>query len=160
NQNSTGYFGSYLFGRTHVAGEALTADVDLTDDIELIVEHGIGAKLEFIPFIALSHNPPPPRAPYLPDQGPIPQGSNFVHHAHAAVVINDALTVAGHYMTSWTPNDGQPASAYAPTTPPGPPQEGRLTVVGGEVHLDSPTLGNAYAGYSHIEAKTLLPLAD
>jgi hypothetical protein len=160
NENSTGYFGTYLFGRTHVAGEELTADIDLTDDIELIVEHGIGAKLEFIPFIVLSHNPPPPRAPYLPDQGPVPQGSNFVHHAHVELVINDILQVTGHYMTSWTPNDGLIAG-YTTTTPPGPPvSEGRLTVLGGEVHLDSPATGNAYVGYSHVDAKNLLPLAD
>jgi hypothetical protein len=158
-QSSTGYYGTYLFGRTHVSGEALTLDVDLTDDIELIVEHGFGAKLEFIPFITLIHNPPPPRAPYLPDQGPIPQGSNFVHHAHAALVINDWLRIAAHYMTSWTPNDLYVAT-IAPYTTTGAPPEGRLTVVGGEIHADSPTLGSLFAGYSHIDAKKVLPLAD
>jgi len=71
NQNSSGYYGTYLFGRTHVAGEALTADIDLNDDLELVIEHGIGAKLEFLPFIYLSHNPPPPRTAYLPEQGPV-----------------------------------------------------------------------------------------
>jgi hypothetical protein len=154
NQNSTGYYGTYLFGRTHVAGEALTADIDLTDDLQLIVEHGFGAKLDVIPFIQLSHNPPPPRAPYLPDQGPVAQGSNFVHHAHAALVINDWLRIAGHYMTSWTPNDNDLDGTH--TDRP----SGRMTVVGGEVHVDHPTIGNAYLGYSHIDADKILPLAD
>ena len=101
NQNSSGYYGTYLFGRTHVSGEALTADIDFSPDVELILEHGVGAKLEVVPFIPISKNPP--IAPYLPDQQPVPQGSNYVHHAHAALVINDTLRIAGHYMTSWTP---------------------------------------------------------
>jgi hypothetical protein len=153
-QNSSGYYGTYLFGRTHVAGEALTVDVDLTDDLKLVVEHGIGAKLEVVPFIQLNHNPPPPRTPYVPDQGPVAQGSNFVHHAHAALVVNDWLRVAGHYMSSWTPNDNDLDLTH--TDRP----EGRMTVLGGEVHVDSPTVGNAYVGYSHIDAKKILPLAD
>jgi hypothetical protein len=154
-QNSTGYYGTYLFGRTHVSGEALTADIDLNDDLELVIEHGFGAKLDVVPFILLSHNPPPPRAPYLPDQGPVAQGSNFVHHAHAALLVNDWLRIAGHYMTSWTPNDNDLDGTHLGNRP-----EGRMTVVGGEVHLDSPTIGNAYVGYSHIDADKVLPLSD
>src|SRR5450432_65172 len=50
NQTSSGYYGTYLFGRTHVAGEDLTADFDLTDHLELVLEHGIGSKIEPIPY--------------------------------------------------------------------------------------------------------------
>jgi hypothetical protein len=149
NQWSSGYYGTYLFGRTHVAGETLAADIDLSPDVELILEHGIGAKLEEVPFVLKN----PPAYPYLPDQGPIPQGSNYVHHAHAALVIGDMVRVGAHYIASWTPND------YADLNS-GPDFEGRMTVLGGDVHLDGPVMGNAYLGYSHIKASNVMPLAD
>ncbi len=149
NQWSSGYYGTYLFGRTHVVGEALTADIDLSRDVELVLEHGIGAKLEEVPFVLKN----PPVYPYLPDQGPIPQGSNYIHHAHAALIINDTVRVAGHYMSSWTPND------YADLNS-GPDLEGRLTIYGGEVHVDGPVIGNAYLGYSHAKASNIMSLAD
>jgi len=41
-----------------------------------------------------------------------------------------------------------------------PAAEGRLTVLGGEVTVDSPAFGNGFVGYSHIDAKKLLALAD
>jgi len=61
-----------------VAGESLVLDFDVTPDLELVLEHGFGAKVEVTPFAKDA----PPVAPYLPNQGPVPQGSNFVHHAH------------------------------------------------------------------------------
>jgi hypothetical protein len=149
NQYSSGYYGTYLFGRTHVAGEALSADIDLSPDVELILEHGLGAKLEVVPFVLKN----PPVYPYLPDQGPVPQGSNYVHHAHAALVVADTVRIGAHYITSWTPND------YADLNS-GPDLEGRMTVLGGDVHVDGPVIGNAYLGYSHIKASNIMPLAD
>jgi hypothetical protein len=88
-QQSSGYYGTYLFGRTHVAGESLTADIDLNDKMELILEHGFGAKLEVVPWINPGATVPGPMAPYLPDQGPVPQGSTYVHHAHAALQMSN-----------------------------------------------------------------------
>jgi hypothetical protein len=155
SQKSTGYYGAYLFGRTHVAGEAVTADIDLSDDVELVLEHGIGAKLEVVPWIAPNNVNLPPPYPYLPSQGPVPQGSNFVHHAHAALVVDDWIRIAGHYLYSWTPND-----MIENLTTNERPKAGKLTVVGGEVHIDHPVAGNAYLGYSRMIAKRILPLAD
>jgi hypothetical protein len=152
-QQSTGYYGTYLFGRTHVAGSALTADIDLSKDFELIVEEGFGAKLEVIPFIQPTHNPPAPGEPYLPDQGPVPQGSNFVEHAHAALVIDDWIRLMGHFMVSWTPND-----FLVPPITSSP--HGSMTITGGEVHTDHPIAGSGFVGYSHISASQVLPLAD
>ncbi len=153
-QQSSGFYGTYLFGRTHVAGEALTADIDLSDDLELVLEHGVGAKLEFIPFIPLTDDPA--RAPYLPEQGPVPQGSNYVNHAHASLMVQDWMTVGAHYLSSWSPND----LANAATSAADANGEARLTVLGGDVHIDTKKAGNAYVGYSHVDGKNLLPLAD
>jgi hypothetical protein len=171
-QKSSGYYSTYLFGRTHQAGESITANVDLSEKVELIVEHGLGAKSEVVPFIvkdAQYPDPtpmepgPPPRwviggaeewKVYESDdfqgQGPQPYGSNFVHHAHAAVIFDDKLRVGAHYLHSWSPND----NALDPDAP-----EARLTVTGADVHLDG-EIGNAYIGYSHVDADELYPLGD
>jgi hypothetical protein len=154
NQESAGYYGTYLFGRTHVAGESLVLDYDLTDNLELVLEHGLGAKIEPIPFIPLNDAEGPVRAPYLPDQGLTPQGSNFLHHAHAALLHNRWLRVAAHFLHSWSPND----NLYPP--PQNRVEDASLMVVGGEVHLDHPTAGNGYLGYSHIDAADIMPLTD
>jgi hypothetical protein len=154
NQESTGYYGTYLFGRTHVAGESLVLDYDLTDTLELVVEHGLGAKIEPIPFIPLNDPEGPVRAPYLPDQGLTPQGSNFLHHAHVALLANRWLRVAGHFLHSWSPND----NLYPP--PQDRAEDASLMVYGGEVHLDHPIAGNGYLGYSRADAADIMPLTD
>ena len=48
-ERSSGYYGTYLFGRFHTTGEDLTADIDLNDHFELTLEHGIGGMLEVVP---------------------------------------------------------------------------------------------------------------
>ena len=148
-QQSTGYYGTYLFGRTHTAGESLVLDFDVSPDVEIVLEHGLGAKVEVTPFVKDA----PPVAPYLPNQGPVPQGSNFVHHAHVNLIYKDWLSFAAHYLSSWTPNDLQEVTMTAA-------KEARMTVAGAEVHSDHPVAGSGYVGYSFIDAKNLLPLAD
>jgi hypothetical protein len=148
-QQSSGYYGTYLFGRTHIAGETLVLDFDATPELEVVVEHGIGAKVEVVPF----RKDNPPVAPYLPNQGPVPQGSNFVHHAHANVIFRDWLSLAAHYLTSWSPNDLQEVTQQAA-------KEARMTIVGGELHSDHPVAGSGYLGYSFIDAERILPLSD
>jgi hypothetical protein len=155
-QESTGYYGTYLFGRTHVAGEALTADYDLTDHLELIVEHGFGAKLEVVPYVTYAHIPTPPLAPYLPVQGPVPQGSTFLHHAHISLLADDWLQISGHYLYSFTPDDLLNSTGGQPGTPRARP--GSMTIVGGEVHVDGPKMGSGFLGYSHIDASKIFPL--
>ena len=149
---STGYYGTYLFGRTHTAGWVLTGDVDLSPDVELVLEHGLGAKLEPVPFVSESADPPPVEAEFLPDQGPEPQGSTFLHHAHAALYVSDWLRIAGHYLYSWTPDDYTLGGV--------PSDDGAMTVYGGEVHVDGEAIGSGYLGYSHVEASDILPLGD
>jgi hypothetical protein len=148
-QQSSGYYDTYLFGRTHVAGESLVLDFDATPELQIVVEHGIGAKVEVVPFRKANA----PVAPYLPNQGPVPQGSNFVHHAHANVIFRDWLSVAAHYLTSWSPNDLQEVTQQQA-------KEARMTIVGGEVHSDHPVAGSGYLGYSFIDAERILPLSD
>src|SRR4029453_15019377 len=44
-----GQYGPYLFGRPHTTGETGSLFYDLTDDLTLQVEHGIGARLNVFP---------------------------------------------------------------------------------------------------------------
>lgn len=153
-QQSGGYYQTTLFGRTHTTGELLTATVHLSEDADLLLEHGFGAKLEVVPYTQPTHVPPPPVAPWLPEQGPEPLGSNFLHHAHAALVSSGGLRLAAHYLESWTPNDFALDRGVKA-------DDGRMRVLGGEVHLDDAYFpGNAYLGFSNISADDLLPLSD
>jgi hypothetical protein len=45
-----GMYETYLFGRTHVVGETLTANIELAPDWGLTIEKGVGAKVEVVPF--------------------------------------------------------------------------------------------------------------
>jgi hypothetical protein len=153
NQSNSGYYGTYLFGRTHVAGEVLTADFDLTDHLELVLEHGIGSKIEPIPYVGydLVADSAPPKNNFLPGQGSVPQGTNLLHHGHVGLLIDNWFKLGLHAMTSWSPDDNNTLSN---------PPESRMTVVGADVHVDDSVAGHAYLGYSHIKGENLLPLAD
>jgi hypothetical protein len=161
-QKSSGYYSTYLFGRTHQAGTSITFNVDVTDKLELILETGAGAKTEVVPFFANSATFQQANLPST-DEGPLesdlfpgqqsqPYGSTFVHHHHGALQLEDYLRVAGHYLSSWSPDDNTNfvGGSVAPA---------RLTVVGGEVHYDR-ELYNAYLGYAHLDGNNLYPLAD
>ena len=142
-----GMYDTYLFGRTRTVGETLTADLDLSQSVALIVEHGVGAKLDVMPFDTLN-----PRPDYLPYPGPVPQGSTFVHHAHLALSIGRTVTLGAHYITVWTPDDHNAIGSHS--------QPGRMTIYGAEARLVGTTFGEGYLGYSHIHARHILPLAD
>lgn len=148
-QVNAGYYGTYLFGRTRVMGEALTANIDLTDHVELLIEDGFGAELEILPILGQAL----PKQMFIPGDPHAQLGSDFVHHAHIALWIDDWLKVATHYLTSWTPNDR--ASDFYTA-----PQDARLSVVGAEVHVDHPRWGSGFLGYSHTWADNLMPLND
>lgn len=158
-QKSSGHYSTYLFGRTHQAGESVTFDVDVTDDLELVAEHGLGAKNEVVPFMDTvdeEDDPnipfnPAPEADWIQGQNPQPYGSTFVHHSHLAFIYDSWLRVAGHYMTAWSPDDNTRALGRVSMS--------RLTTMGGDVHMDSENVG-VYLGYSHIDGQNLFPLAD
>lgn len=149
NQVNAGYYGTYLFGRTRLVGETLTADIDLNDRVELLFEHGFGAEIDIL--LKQDNAPKQMFIPGAPNQR---LGSNFVHHAHVALWIDQWLKVAAHYITSWTPNDNAQNASF------GVIGEGRLSSTGAEVHLDHPRFGHGYLGYSHVWGENLLVLND
>jgi hypothetical protein len=145
-QKSSGHYSTYLFGRTHQAGESTTFNVDVTDALELVAEHGIGAKNDVVPFLDN-----PPEADWIQGQNPQPYGSTFVHHSHLGFIYDGWLRFAGHYMTAWSPDDNTRALGRVPLS--------RLTTTGGDVHVDSENVG-LYLGYSHVDGQNLFPLSD
>lgn len=148
---STGYYRTYMFGKTHVAGGVATADYDLTKDWEVLLEGGFGAKSEAMPWMDPS-DPGRPDADYLPGQGDLPRGSNFVGHGHLQFRHNYWLRVGGHFLESWTPNDNSLLEDERA-------EGGRLRVSGVEANVDLST-GNGYLGYSHMNAQNVIALSN
>jgi hypothetical protein len=167
-QLSGGYYNTYLFGRTRVAGAAVTFNLDVNDRTELVFEGGGGAQQEVISWYPNPAGIPPGMTtldptPYLPPQGPTPQGSNFVWHGHGALLIDEWLKVAGHYLASYTPNDNWAALGAATVANPAgqrPPPSSSMHVLGADAHLDLPRFGSAYLGYSYVKADAVLSLAS
>ena len=180
-----GMYETYMFGRTHVAGETLTANIDTGSEWGVTVEHGIGSKIEIIPFTnnqlyqlakstpvggTMRWNDPPHRSDreleYLPYAGPTPQGSTFLTHLHVGLAYKKLLTFGAHVLYSWTPDDNWDATnsnvnnVTNATQRANGPTKGSMMVTGGEVRLNGGYLGDGYFGYSHIDAKNINALAD
>lgn len=151
-QYDTGKYDTYLFGATHVAGETLTLTYDLTDDWTMAVEHGIGAKLDMPKFgpdyTSEQHNEYAVN-PYLPYAGPVQPGGTMVHHAHLGFTWKGMLTIAAHYLTSWT-DDARRSSTFESGSPE---KDARISVYGAEIKLVGSRIGNGYLGYSRIDSK-------
>jgi hypothetical protein len=140
-----GKYETYLFGRTHVAGETLTLFYDLSDELTLTFEHGLGVKLEVPPLVS---GLPEPNPPYLPYPGPVQQGTQLLHHAHLMLTWGE-LQFGAHYLTSWT-DDAALAGEV----------DGRITTAGIDVKLSDSAYGDAYIGYSRLSAETPLRVGE
>jgi hypothetical protein len=158
-----GEYDTFLFGRTHVMGETLRAEIDV-NEYTFYAEHGIGTK--------------------RPDPN-IFNRTRFtlLHHAHAGLVWDKTIDFGLHYMTSWTqeeersfgpyfapasttyhPTQGAVAFRDPPETTPGsggadPIPDGRLSVYGADVRMDLGSFGYLYAGFSRIDAKYAFTVA-
>jgi hypothetical protein len=141
-----GKYETYLFGRTHVAGETLTAFYHLTDLLTLTLEHGIGAKLEVSPRVS---GLPEPNPPYLPYPGPVQQGSQLLHHAHLMLSIGENLNIGAHYISTWTDD----ARAMGE-------RDGRITTFGLDAKLIDSRYGDGYIGYSRLESDDILRVGE
>jgi hypothetical protein len=135
-QYDAGKYDTYLFGATHVAGETVSAHYEVTPDLTVAVDHGIGAKLQVAPQV------PGLEAPYLPYPGDEQQGSTLLHHAHAGIGTGE-LTAAAHYLTAWTVDQ----------------EPGRITNVGVDLKLIGHELGDGYLGWSHLTADHAVSVA-
>jgi hypothetical protein len=180
-----GRYETYLFGRTHTAGETLTYDYDW-NDWTFEAEEGFGGKLEPIPFYGQPVNPTtiapanqelPAWDPY---PGPVPQESTFVAHGHLGAVFKKEVIVGLHYINVFA-NDNERAGSYQGSngawdgasftgnppaintmSPARQPQDPKpnIWIGGADVKLLGGVLGDGYLGYSHLAATNALYLAD
>ena len=178
-----GRYETYLFGRTHTAGETLTYDYDY-NDWTLEAEEGFGGKLEPIPFYGppvgngAGNNANQNLPAWDPYPGPVPQESTFVAHGHLGAVFKKEVIIGLHYLYVFA-NDNERAGSYQGGTNPswdGPGNSGMIqsksparqpdqskpsiAIYGGDVKLLGGVLGDGYLGYSHLQATNALYLAD
>ena len=96
----------------------------------------------------------------------MPQGSTFVHHAHAIAKYQKMWTFGAHYLYTWTPDDNWHPINSAPTNASNAvpralgPIQGSIAVVGAEARFAGGVYGDGYLGYSHIDARNINALAD
>jgi hypothetical protein len=166
-----GRYETYLFGRTHTAGETLTFDQDV-GDWTVEAEEGFGGKLEPIPFYGTAGYDTQANANvpiWAPDSGPVPQESTFVAHGHLGAVFKKALILGAHWIDVFA-NDNERAGSYTGIAwgggatdkmarDPGQPKP-NITIWGFDAKLLGGVLGDAYLGYSHLSATNALYLAD
>ena len=138
-----GAYGTYVFGRTHTTGYAISAFYDITDEITLQGEQGFGARLDVTPF-----DPAAPMAQWLPYPGPVEQFPTMLHHAHIGATYLDHYRVALHYLTGWT----QAATRAGE-------RDGRITSYGAEFKMIDTQFGHAFLGLGRINAKEALRVA-
>jgi len=137
-----GPYDTYMFGRTHQAGETLAVEYDL-DEYTFRLSHGIGTRAEQIAFTPLQFG-----------QGTIPSGneSNFpgftlITHVHAGVSYKKKVDINFHYMSSFAQDYRAVGVLNGAMT------DGHIDVYGGEVTLKMGSLGGRlYAAYSRIQA--------
>jgi hypothetical protein len=172
-----GAYETHMIGRTRVAGETLTAEFDLGDDIKVVAEHGIGAKMDSQQWM------PAPYTSWQPYPGYAQVGTTLLHHAHLGAVFMNMLTLTGHYMYSWT-KDGmrtdwngegqvipdQTTGKETLTTPDGKMpwkgsanyngRDGSMRVLGLDLRLDGGWMGDGYIGFSSIKSFNAGVLSD
>jgi hypothetical protein len=127
-----GEYDTYMFGRTHAAGEALHLDYDIDESNSLYIEHGIG-----------THKPDPSQY----------NNARFtmLNHLHAGFNHTQAIQFSAHYLNSWTQEEDRnidPMGTSAQNIP-----DGKLWVAGLDGRFDLSAFGYLYAAYSHVGLK-------
>jgi hypothetical protein len=155
-----GHYDTYMFGRTHVMGEALALEYG-TGDWTFKVEHGFGAHLEMVPAgITLSGNSTSLEYTNTAAGNSYPPGGSsgvtLLNHFHLGVDWNKKVQLNGHYMVSWSQDDRVQDTLTSATLPNGNGNplgpNGSLSVYGAEARFLGGVFGELYLGYSHIKA--------
>ncbi len=140
-----GEYDTYLFGRTHNAGETLHIDFDLNEAWTLYLEHGIGAK--------------------RPDPSHFNNARfTMLHHAHVGLKSGRDLEFGAHYLVAWTQEDDRDYSVGSVAVPTyadsrlGLP-DGKMWVAGVEARAELGAFGYIYGGFSHIGATYAVSVA-
>jgi hypothetical protein len=176
-----GKYETYLFGRTHVAGATVNIAWDASDDWTFQIEGGGGGKLEPIPYYGApgpSNQPRTSLPMWEPYPGPLPQESAFLGHLHLGAVFKRQWILGAHFIDVFA-NDNERSTAFTEHTfnPYCTPSMGtnsmpavcgrqyndprpRIMTYGADIKQLHPWLGDAYLGFSVVDAKNAMYLGD
>jgi hypothetical protein len=175
-----GAYETYIIGRTRVAGATGTFDLEVADDLKVIIEGGVGAKMDQQQWTQQSNSTTEPGtlaggradlmergvASWQPYAGKVQMGTSLLAHAHAGFVFLDGmLTATGHWIRTWTQD--QRATGYAGMTESTANADGVysrkdafMNILGGDLRLDGGWLGDGYLGVSRITTQNVYALSD
>jgi len=136
-----GRYGTPLIARTNTVGENITTGVKL-GEFFLVLEQGLGGQMA---------RPPLGMAPAgWNDYADANVGATFVNQAHLGVAYADLLRLGLHYLTAWTQDD-QVEDGRIPN--------GRITVLGADLHVTAKRAGHLYLGGAFTKATNAAPVS-
>jgi hypothetical protein len=130
-------YDTYLFGRTHVMGEALKLDLPVNPDVTFQIVDGFGANRGGIT---------------LDNSGSAAFGSTLLHYLHLGVDYKNMLKFGLNYNDSWTTDPTLFTGAgaignYADA------RDGDMTVLGADVDVNASVGGHIWLALSYINVK-------
>jgi hypothetical protein len=129
-----GRYGTPLIARTNSIGENIVTGVKL-GDFFLVLEQGLGGQLS---------RPPADIVPSgTNDWANGKQGATLVNQVHLGAAYKDLGKLGLHYITAWTQDD-QSMGGKMPN--------GRITVLGADLHVTAKRAGHLYLGAVRTEA--------
>jgi len=160
-----GRFDTYIFGRTHVAGETLTAKLDLTSNLVLVLEHGFGAKADILPGnpkLDYDPNNEGNTFAWIPYAGIWGQTPAMVNHAHGGLVFHThalfkELLINAHFIHAFSNTEDKTDDG---TSTPYHMPDGKQMISGLEIKANGAIFGDAYLGYSHASTDGLARMPD
>jgi len=129
-----GRYGTPLIARTNTIGETITTGVKL-GDFFLVLEQGLGGQLG---------RPPADIVPAgWNDFADGNVGATFVNQVHLGAAYRDLARLGLHYVTAWTQDD---------LSLGGQLPNGRITVLGADLHITAKRAGHLYLGAARTQA--------
>jgi hypothetical protein len=126
-----GRYSTPLIARTNTIGETATLALGLSDDVQLVLEEGLGGQLG------------KPNVNTVPSQyndfAFTEVGATFVGHLHAGLDISHFVQVGLHYVQAWTRDD---------TASTGVIPDGTISVLGADARLMAGRGGHLYLGFA------------
>jgi hypothetical protein len=129
-----GRYGTPLIARTNTIGESVTLALPLGDDLQLVLEQGLGGQLG------------KPNTNTVPSQfndyAFSEVGATFVGHLHAGLDVSRLVQVGLHYLQAWS-RDDTAGTGLAP--------DGTIRVLGADARLTAGRAGHLYLGLARTD---------
>ncbi len=162
-----GRYDTYIVGRTHIGGETLTANIDLTDKLTLYLEHGFGAKTDVLRGNAKGQlEGASPEAgdnsyAWVPYQGEFGTMPAMVNHGHIGILHTHRywrelwfnLHIMHVFSNSANTSDNRTLDVARE-------RDGKYLVLGAEVKFNGALFGDFFLGYSNVKTDGLGRMPD